>query len=335
MASLRQALGIEFASTLATSFAEIGKMSKLREGKVFNFAPHCLSSVDTNYRGHCMEYWCVPCGTTQLTFELWGGGGSGAGSCCCQQGVPGGSGAYARKTLTTCDLGQDMGGWCFFLAPGRVTDCAPCCHGYQGCKTWVCGKNSEAQTAIGSNFCAEGGAPGKSCCSAYWSEDYNCQDRVDFGGGPSDGSFRDGTMGTTAGLGGWNRTNDCSCYFGADAGVAGRPGFFRIYNTTDNCWARQMLPYPAKFIDDMGGHITTQQMGNACNNEWRACMAGTSFVNDTHCGSFMMPGTGQPTATSCGGSCCYGWKGSSGFIKITYCSCWVGVNKDCAFHFCN
>ena len=24
-----------------------------------------------------MEYWCMPCGTTQATFEIWGGGGSG------------------------------------------------------------------------------------------------------------------------------------------------------------------------------------------------------------------------------------------------------------------
>jgi hypothetical protein len=48
-----------------------------------------------------------------------------------------------------------------------------------------------------------------------------------------------------------------------------------------------------------------------------------------------MPGVGAPSATSCGGSCCYGRRGVGGMIKITYCSCWLGVNNNCAYHFCN
>ena len=44
-------------------------------------------------------HWAVPTGSRIATFEIWGGGGNGGGARCCQQGIPGGSGAYARKTI--------------------------------------------------------------------------------------------------------------------------------------------------------------------------------------------------------------------------------------------
>jgi hypothetical protein len=317
MANLRKLLGKEFGSTVLAAASEYASLSKVRDGKVFNMYPYCNISKDNNYRGYCMEYWCMPCGTTQATFEIWGGGGSGAGGCCCQQGIPGGSGSYSRKTITSADGYGDMGGWCFYLNVAQPTDCSASCLGIQGCKTYVCGTTSAAKSAIGSNFCAEGGVPGKTCCEAFWSSTFRCQDRVYW-----------------TGCGGYDPATDGATAYGGDENVKGNVGFFRIYNTSDNCWAKLGLPYPARLMDHKGGHIMATNGGNACINDGAACQGTTPFAFASGCSSGL-PGIGAPSTTSCGGSCCYGWKGNGGFIKITYCSCWLGVNEGCAKHFCN
>lgn len=309
MANLRGLLGKEFASTIQATAGEFGSYNKVRDGKVFNFMPYCNQGVDGSYRGYCVEFFCVPCGTTQMTFELWGGGGSGGGACCCMQGIPGGSGAYVRKTL---QFPQIQGGWCYFLKVAEPTDCSASCLGIRGCKTFITGCNL-------TNLCAEGGLPGKTCCYAFWDTLFRCQDRVYFNG-----------------CGGYSPTNDCACSFGGDCMIPGRPGFFRIYNTSDNCWAKIGLPYPAKLIDDLGGHIISTNQGNACLNQYTYCQGTTPWAYSTNCnGGPGMPGVGAPSATACGGGCCYGWRGGGGMIKITYCSCWLGTNSNCAYHFCN
>ena len=83
MANLRGLLGKEFGSTIDDTAATFGSYTKVRDGMVFNFMPYCnMGNCDNNYRGYYIQHWCVPCGTTQITFELWGGGGSGGGACC-------------------------------------------------------------------------------------------------------------------------------------------------------------------------------------------------------------------------------------------------------------
>ena len=314
MANLRGLLGKEFDSTVLETAGTYGSYEKVRDGKVYNFAPYCNLNCDNNYRGYCQEFWCVPCGTTQITFEIWGGGGSGGGSCCCQQGMPGGSGAYSRKTL---QYPQIQGGWCFFLKVAEPTCCSQCCLGIQGCKSYICGKNSEAQSAIGSNFCAEGGVPGKTCCYAYWDTNFRCQDRVYF-----------------TGCGGYDPATDGAIAYGGDENVKGHPGFFRIYNTANSCWAKQGMAYPPRLFDGEGGHLISNVKGNACINEGTFCQGTTPWAFNANCNA-TLPGVGGPAATSCGGGCCYGYRGHGGLIKITYCSCWMGVNRDCAYHFCN
>ena len=314
MANLRGLLGKEFDSTVLETAGTYGSYEKVRDGKVYNFAPYCNLNCDNNYRGYCQEFWCVPCGTTQITFEIWGGGGSGGGSCCCQQGMPGGSGAYSRKTL---QYPQIQGGWCFFLKVAEPTCCSQCCLGIQGCKSYICGKNSEAQSAIGSNFCAEGGVPGKTCCYAYWDTNFRCQDRVYF-----------------TGCGGYDPATDGAIAYGGDENVKGHPGFFRIYNTANSCWAKQGMAYPPRLFDGEGGHLISNVKGNACINEGTFCQGTTPWSFSANCNA-TLPGVGGPAATSCGGGCCYGYRGHGGLIKITYCSCWMGVNRDCAYHFCN
>jgi hypothetical protein len=315
MANLRQLLGKEFDSTVLSTAGTFGSYEKIRDGKVTNMAPYCnMQNCETSYRGYYMEYFCVPCGTTQMTFEIWGGGGSGGGACCCMQGIPGGSGAYARKTLTYPNI---QGGWCFHLAVAPPTCCSQCCCGIRGCKTYICGKNSEAQTAIGSNFCAEGGLPGKTCCYAFWSNQFRCQDRVYW-----------------TGCGGYDPGADCACAFGGDEMVPGRPGFFRTYNTSTVCWAKAGLSYPARLIDHKGGYMISNHDCDAGLQRRTFCQGTTPWAFNSNCNN-TLPGVGAPSAASCGGGCCYGYRGTGGFIKITYCSCWMGVNQSCAFHFCN
>lgn len=316
MANLRSLLDREYASTVNSTAALYGSLDRVRDGKVMNFMPHCnMGNCDDSYRRYYMQYWCVPCGTTSITWELWGGGGSGAGACCCQQGVPGGSGAYVSKTLHYPLI---QGGWCYCLVVASPTCCSACCCGIQGCKSYITGCNLN-------NLCAEGGRPGKTCCYVFWGQDLRCQSRID---------FRD--------CGGWDRVTDCSCGYGDHCEEApltiipGRPGFVRTYNTSDNCWARHALPYPPKLIDDKGGFITPNNKGNACNNEGTYCSGNTPWAYSTNCnGGPGMPGVGSPSATSCGGGCCYGWRGGGGMIRVTMCSCWIGVNNSCAYWFCN
>lgn len=305
MSNLRGLLGKETVTSLTTSAASL---PGLNDGKVFILSPYCnLDNCDTSYFNYCIVNWCVPCGTTQATFEIWGGGGSGGGACCCQQGIPGGSGAYARKTLQFPNI---QGGWCYSLSVAPPTCCSACCCGIRGCKSFVTGCNL-------SNFCADGGLPGKTCCFAYWSSDFNCIGRVYF-----------------SGCGGWNPVTDCACGYGADCVVPGRPGYFETYCNCDTCWVKLGISYPAKLINSEGGHMIYNNSGNACINNSAYCGGSTPWAFNTNC-NVTIPGTGAPSGTSCAGGCCYGTRGVGGLLKITYCSCWLGVNGTCSLHFYN
>ena len=305
--NLRELLGREFASTIDQTIAENTSLERNHEGRVFLFAPYCNNNnCNSNYWEYCIQHWCVPCGTTQATFELWGGGGSGGGACCCMQGVPGGAGSYVRKTLQYPEI---QGGWCYQLCVASPTCCSRCCCGIQGCKTWVTGCNT-------SNLCANGGLPGKTCCWAFWNSTYRCQDKV--------------TLGR-------NLHTDGSCSYGGDCMIMGKPGFF--YNAFDgnNCWAKGMMPVPAGLISNGPSYITQNYQGNACLHEYMYCTGTTPWAYNINCNS-TLPGVGSPSATACGGGCCYGYRGGGGLIRITYCSCWLQSatsNEDCAWYYFN
>jgi hypothetical protein len=310
MANLRGLLGKEFASTLNATVGEFGALDKNNNGRVYLFHPYCNNgNCESNYWEYC-NYWCAPCGTTHVTFELWGGGGSGAGACCCMQGIPGGAGAYVRKTL---QFPLVQGGWCYTLCVASPTCCASCCCGIKGCKSWVTGCNL-------TNLCAEGGLPGKTCCYAYWSTEFRCKDKVAF-----------------TGCGGYDLKTDCACAYGGDYMVGGKPGWFRTFNTSSNCFAKVGLPFPAGLISQQPGYITSNIAGNACLNHWTYCFGTTPWAFNANCnGGPGVPGVGAPSSTACGGGCCYGWRGGGGLIKVTYCSCWIQCgNSDCAFHYFN
>ena len=97
MAGIRNLLGKEFKSSVSALGTTV---EPIHDGKVWIYMDlHrscCCQCANTN----CICRWCVPCGVTKVTFEIWGGGGGGAGACCCMNGIPGTTGAYSRKTLT-------------------------------------------------------------------------------------------------------------------------------------------------------------------------------------------------------------------------------------------
>lgn len=266
-----------------TQFTGYSNLNKT--GSQLIFTSWCQYVPDsTNYQ-HCMAQWCAPTGTTEITFEIWGSGGGGAGSCCCQQGQPGGSGAYAKKTVY-----GTLGGCKYGLLLGYTTDCSPTCCGYLGCSTYVTGYGL-------TNFCAEGGFGGKSCCFTFWGN-YTCA-------GNTVGNVR--LCYTEA---------DCRCYYGADTGAPGRPGFLWSQCSCYPCNWKQAIPYPGGLVNQGGGHVLIRTQGDACIQEWLKCAVTIGYSADTN-GQFV-PGIGGPTSTSCAGSCCYGQSGGPGMIKITY-----------------
>tara|TARA_B100001996_G_scaffold27285_1_gene20941 strand:- start:1563 stop:1925 length:363 start_codon:yes stop_codon:yes gene_type:complete len=119
--------------------------------------------------------------------------------------------------------------------------------------------------------------------------------------------------------------------------IGGRPGFFLNTCNQNNCWAKGMMPYPAGLINQKGGWLSQNNHGNACINEYMYCTGTTPWAYNINCnGGPGLPGVGSPSATACGGGCCYGWRGGGGLIRLTYCSCWIKEgNSDCAWFYFN
>lgn len=292
-------------------------------------------TCDSNYWGgyYYSRFWfCAPPGTTNITFELWGGGGSGARACCCMQGNSGGAGAYAVKTLCACCNpatgqpwpGGTFGGMCWevFVAP-PTQDQSTCCKGYVGCKSYVTGCGL-------SNFCADGGMPGKTCCYAWFSGRVCGQ--ADSVGIHTYSAF--GTQNTTclneyrpcypmtcSGMYTFHPcegpyTCDCACYYGADWGVPGKLGWFRSDCWTNFCMAKLGIP-------DAGGFSTRCtryhiQQGRCClySHVCRATWLQGEYPGGP-CYTGSTPGRGAMSGASSGGDC-NGHRGTPGLVRIHY-----------------
>ena len=265
--------------------AYICSPSLQKDGCTLIYTRWCQYTPDDNYGHGCICFWCAPAGTTSITFEIWGGGGGGAGSCCCQQGQPGGSGAYARKTVT-----GTLAGCCYSMCIGNATSCVSVCCGYLGCQTYVTGYGL-------TNFCAEGGFGGKTCCFTFWGN-YTCA-------GNNIGNVRLCYTET-----------DCRCYYGADFGSPGRPGYLWSQCSCATCNWKAVTPFPGGLVNQGGGFVMTRMQGDACINEWQKCIPSFGYQVDTS--SQFIPGMGTISSTSCAGGCCYGHGGAPGMIRITY-----------------
>lgn len=278
---------------------------------------------------HHRYWWCAPPGTTHVTFEIWGGGGTGGGGCCCQQGNPGGAGAYAIKTLcATCDpstgqpfSGASFGGMCWEVFVGTTACCATCCKGTPGCKSYVTGCGL-------TNFCADGGMPGKACCYAFWCG--RCCDTGEGNYGPKGAQetnclneYRPCYPMACSGMYTFHPcelayTCDCACYYGADWGVPGKLGWFRSDCCEVHCFTKLGVPYPGG-LGRLGGRcngwVVERQFGNACLSESAWCHTGP-FAS--HCFGITGIGKGGMPATACAGGCCQGALGAAGLVRVHY-----------------
>jgi hypothetical protein len=284
----------------------------LLDGFTNYYSGNCWTgNNDESYRQWCHGFCIIP-GVTTVQFEIWGGGGGPAGGCCCVQGNPSGSGAYAMKTLCACDLGVDtLGGFCYLVCVGATTTCSSNCVGNTGCKSFITGCGL-------TNFCAEGGMAGRHCCYIFYSQ-MNSANLT--------GCYAQGGTGSSI----WNSAGcytldpvsgscyycDCACYYGADFGVPGRLGWFRVDCTCGNlCFVRAGMPQPGGVRDRCTRYVISSFKGNACCNESTFCKMG-EFPGNAECGRGMF-GQGLAGATSCNNGCCISAPGTGGLVRITY-----------------
>lgn len=291
MSNLRDLLGLISEESLADLAAPdtVSKIAKLpSEGYCVQYVMvNCGATCDnysTAYNYYQMQNWCVPNGVCDVIFEIWGGGGGGGSSCCCSRGIPGGSGAYAYKRLT----GSIYAGCAYQFEIGE-----PGC----GRMGWQCGDPGGYTAITGpglSNFCADGGNAGCSCCFlCCCTQRYICLTSCEGG--------------------------CCACYFGADGGSYGVPGFAYIFCYDNHCWNKQMLPYPGGLVNGKGGWL----VGNQCyNNGCGYCTLHWATTQLNWGGGYSennyVPGIGGPSGWTCGGGCCHGQNGTPGLIRISY-----------------
>lgn len=293
MATLRSLLEKFNAETIVTA-AEISQINpsvpKRQPGNQLIFVQECQAGSDNTASQLCMAEWCVPSGTTSVTFEIWGSGGGGGGARCCQQGVAGGSGAYAVKTINSPVPGDT-----YNLFLGIMPASQNSCLGRRGCTSFITGPGLD-------NFCAEGGLEGRVQCFLYWG-----------------GSCCSATLGNiyiTGGGAGGGGVNDCACYYGADEGAPGRPSYLWTNCSQSGCFWKNAVAFSGGLVNKGGGHTLIRNQGNACNNEWVRCVPSIGYTVNTEYN--YMPGQGSPSTTSCGGACCNNTLAGPGMIRVTY-----------------
>ena len=315
MANLRELLG-----SVEPNFTGIhsGGIGRLREGQVTYWKAYmCANCNDhetsectapagdqtkgyNNYRYCC---WKVPAypgaGTTAITFEVWGAGGSGAGACCCAFGVPGGSGAYAYKTVVGVESGTP-----YNLFIGEMTCRQSCLCGRDGEKSYV--------TGIGlTNFCADGGTMGCSFCIREFTGNGKCTWKTSIGATEGFGG-NDGIVGL-----GTDCMGFCAQYYGADGGAYGVPGSYSLNCHKNRCWNTINVPYPGGLVNQQGGHIMVHMCENSTCGYFHQCFAAGQIGFGGRREGNYVPGLGGPSATVCGGGCCCGTQGWAGAVRIT------------------
>lgn len=312
----------------------------LRDRYLHAFEPPTVYTYDqwTSYYGSVADdvtrqVWTVPTGTTIAKFELWGAGGGGAGANCCQQGVSGGSGAYAWKEISVTPgdryilcLG-DYSEYCCTQRCQTAQDCLAKQTGYKGPTAYVLG------TGL-SNFCAEGGNPGvtafcpayhmhgrtpeadgRKCCCYCWT---TCE------------LFTGGTPTRT--LDSDNDIMRCACYYGADGGVRGTRGYMKVsccgLGANDNaCGIRWGVPYPGGLWEKpnrgyRGGviEVAYQICCYCCGlTSIGSCQVSGRLGAGFGQNSVKMRGVGGPSASASDGQNTCGARGGPSAIWISYC----------------
>lgn len=262
-----------------------------------NMSPRHRDGHDGRDEYHNTYYpdWCIPEGSTDVIFELWGGGGAGAGNCCCFSGAPGGSGAYAYKRL----IGDEVVPGCAYqICVAGISDRTASCSGRRGCKTYVIGHNLATIAVEGYNFCAEGGHGGNSRCRGCCNQGVNIWPRY-------------GCTECTSGC--------CAQYYGADYGAHGLPGYYFPRSDDDRCCNQWGLPYPGGLMNSRGGwiHIGQRCTGRNCASCEQSAAQAQVGVGGSYCRSYV-PGMGGSTAFNCENGVYCGQAGNPGMVRISW-----------------
>jgi len=311
MSNLRNLLGTQNTELVGIYSGGIGNLRPGQSTWIMMHMCGVCDAPDTSYACMGSEYqcWRVPgsptgTGTTVVTFEIWGGGGSGAGACCCMIGVPGGAGAYARKTVTGIASGT-----AYNICIGGVACRTPADTGNRGCKSFVTGSGL-------SNFCAEGGWPGCSYCHLCWG--HGSEWIVAMGGAAS--GCCQLLYGGCYGIPGFGGAcvGCCAPYYGADYGAFGLPSAMTITQwTACRSLNRHHFAYSGGLVNEQGGYVSVAQCEDASCSYWHTCgaMSAVGFGGGDRTG--YVPGFPGGSASVCGGPCCCGTSGRPGAARIT------------------
>ena len=126
----------------------------LEQGEIYAYA----SNHDT---GHVPRFCWKPPTAGTACIEIWGPGGSGARMCCCGFGIPGNSGAYARKQLvfSNDNYADSYLCGCIGYSCGNTDLC------FRGCSNPTCTLWSTDAGNTTNLICVQGGKGGFAYCS--------------------------------------------------------------------------------------------------------------------------------------------------------------------------
>tara|TARA_B100000212_G_scaffold51950_1_gene33874 strand:- start:1821 stop:2906 length:1086 start_codon:yes stop_codon:yes gene_type:complete len=321
-------------------------------GAVYPGYCYCQGGCEYNPTGFDSDIprykWEVPDGITSATFQLWGGGGWGAGSYHCQQGVSGGSGAFAQKTISVSagDVYQLCLG-CIIRPVG--TDQTDTTAGTYHCQVPTCtscaveslnfGKRGPKAYVVGNgltNFCAEGGNPGVQVGCGWISRNA--------GSYPSALKFRcyeNLYMCDILGRSTEDSDNDFyhrACFYGADDGGRGLQGYVQASccnscnGGSDFCGVQHMIPFTGYQPDFSHGWTGTASGGWVVQRQCGTGMGSTTWVSHKAINSYtpyigsggttmefpMKWGAGGFSPITTGGNVCCGNAGGPNAIRVIF-----------------
>jgi len=265
-----------------------GSEQNLETGRLYSFAE------GNTYTKAC-KCWCwCPTATGVATIEVWGAGGSGAKMCCCGGGIPGNSGAYAKKEIAMT-TSQFMWGCTGFACGNSDSLC------FRGCSepSTVCWTS----TSTNGCMCAKGGKGGVSICSTTPSM-YCC-------------FLGNGFCGTNIGPQCGMICNQCSgqhdaIAYGGDVNICGNiscMAFTGCYPACI-CQTRSYVAFPPGMIAVCGGVVGFANSNDTSASRWSGMGYGQTVA--MLAGAGKTPGSGVPwkacytNDTSCG---CYNANG--------------------------
>jgi hypothetical protein len=328
---------------------------RLRDRYLYTFQMHATGVHFGSWTTHVGEteasaklnaarnIWTVPTGVSLAKFEIWGAGGGGAGASCCQQGISGGSGAYAYKEISVTPGDR------YVLCLGDYSEfcCTNRCYGSamsQGCLAKQTGYKVPTVSVKGnnlSNFCAEGGNPGVTAfCPAY-----HMHGREPGAGGVGERAcccycwtvcdmYLGGPTGQYRTLDSDNDIMRCACYYGADGGVRGARGYLKtsccnVNANANACGIKYGIPYPGGLWEksDRGyrGGVIEVAANFCCHccapSGQQQCIAASSLNHFPQDGGHetSLRGLGGASAQVSDGPSCCGSRGGPSAVWISYC----------------